>query len=296
MMKNIQINSIDLCYEIFGENNNETIVLISGLGSQMIRWENSFCELLVEKGFKMIRFDNRDSGSSVFTPEKEINFNGNIQEIFSTIKPENIPYSLMDMAKDIVALLDYLQIEKVHFVGRSMGGIITQLLGFHFPERVLTLTIIMSTSLNPTLPPSNPEVMAMMMKPPIDPEINKEGFINEKLVFAEKISGDKFKFDKNSEIKMIEEELKRTKTKNGIFKQLLAMGTFQYHIEMLEKITAPTLVIHGNQDPIFHSDCGKDIANSISNSEFILIDGMGHSVPSELFEFIIEKIIGNINK
>lgn len=295
MMKNIQINGVDLCYEIFGENNYETIVLISGLGSQMIRWENTFCELLAEKGFKVIRFDNRDSGSSVFTPEKEINFNGNIQEIFSSITPEEIPYSLMDMAKDVVALLDYLQIEKAHFVGRSMGGIISQLLGSYFPEKVLSLNIIMSTSLNPTLPPSSSEVMTMMMKPPINPEINNEGFINEKLIFAEKISGNKFKFDKNSEIKMIEEELKRSETKNGIFRQFLAMGTFQYDIEILEKIKAPTLVIHGNQDPIFHSDCGKDIADSISNSEFILIDGMGHSIPSELFECIVEKIIRNTN-
>ncbi|MCA6068648.1 alpha/beta fold hydrolase [Chryseobacterium sp. RG1] len=295
MMKNIQINGVDLCYEIFGENNYETIVLISGLGSQMIRWENTFCELLVEKGFKVIRFDNRDSGSTVFTPEKEINFNENIQEFFSSIKPEEIPYSLMDMAKDVIALFDYLQIEKAHFVGRSMGGIISQLLGSYFPERVLSLNIIMSTSLNPTLPPSSSEIMTMMMKPPINPEINREGFINEKLFFAEKISGNKFKFDKNSEIKMIEEELKRSETKNGIFRQLLAMGTFQYDIEMLEKIKAPTLVIHGNQDPIFHSDCGKDIADSIPNSEFILIDGMGHSIPPELSEYIMEKIIRNTN-
>lgn len=295
-MKNIQIGNVDLCYEIFGENNNETIVLISGLGSQMIRWDQSFCGLLVEKGFRVIRFDNRDSGSSAFTPEKEIKFNGNIQEIFSTIQPHDIPYSLPDMAKDVIDLLDYLQVKKAHFIGRSMGGIIAQLLGSYFPERILSLTIIMSTSLNPNLPPSNPEIMSMMMKPSTDPTMDKKGFINEKLVFAEKISGTTFKFNKNLEIKMIEEELKRFKTKNGIFRQLLAMGTFQYDSELLKKINAPTLVIHGSQDLIFHPDCGKDIADFIPNSEFILIDGMGHSIPEELFDFITEKIIQNTRK
>jgi pimeloyl-ACP methyl ester carboxylesterase len=287
---------VDLCYQIFGENNTETIVLISGLGSQMIRWDQIFCELLVEKGFKIIRFDNRDSGCSAFISEKEINFNENIQELFSTIQPKDIPYSLMNMTDDVIQLLDYLQIEKAHFVGRSMGGIIAQLLGSNYPERVLSLAIIMSTSLNPTLPPSDPEVMAMMMKPSINPEIDKEGFINEKLIFAEKISGSHFKFDADLEIKMIEEELRRSKTKNGIFRQLLAMGSFQYDPEILKKIKAQTVVIHGNQDPIFHPDCGKDITDLIPNSEFILMDGMGHLIPEKLFGFIAEKVIQNIRK
>ncbi len=290
MENNIQISNVNLCYEIFGENNTENIILISGLGSQMIRWDDSFCNLMSDRGFRVVRFDNRDSGCSVLNSTDDFNFNDNIQDLFSKFKAEDIPYSLMDMATDVIGLLNYLHIKEAHFIGRSMGGIIAQLLGSFFPKRVLSLTIIMSTSLNPKLPPSKPEVMTMMMKSPVDPNIDKEGFINEKLIFAEKISGNKYKLDKNIEVKMIEAELSRSKTRIGIFRQLLAMGAFRYDSEILRNIKTPVLVIHGTEDPIFHLDCGKDIAGSISNSKFVLIEGMGHSIPVELFEFILDHI------
>lgn len=289
-MKTVSINSVDLCYEIFGENNIQSIVLISGLGSQMIRWDDSFCEQLVLLGFKVIRFDNRDSGQSVFNMEKEINFSDTIEKTFATVKKENIPYSLMDMAKDVIELLDHLSIEKVHIVGRSMGGIIAQILGSHCMERVLSLTLIMSTSLNPILPETNPEVMAMMTKPPIDPATDKEGYIREKLTFANKIYGT-FALDEVQERKIIEKELDRSKTKNGIFRQLLAMGSWQYNAEMIKRISLPVLIIHGTEDPIFHSDCARDLARSIPNSELIIIQGMGHSFPPELYPVVCESIM-----
>ncbi|RXM49723.1 MULTISPECIES: alpha/beta fold hydrolase [unclassified Chryseobacterium] len=291
-----KINGVDLCYEVLGAEHQQTIVLISGLGSQMIRWDHTFCQLLVEQGFRVIRFDNRDSGMSVYQNGEKPAFNGNHREFFSTLKAEDIPYSLMDMAKDVIGLLNYLQIDKAHFAGRSMGGIIAQLLGSHFPERVLSLTIIMSTSLNPSLPPSDPEVMAMMMKPSVDPTIDKEVYIREKLVFAKKISGDLYELDKGSEIKMIEEELIRSKTKNGIIRQLLAMASFQYNLDNLKKIKAPALVIHGTQDPIFHSDCGKDIAGTIPNAKLIEIEGMGHSIPQELYSLLCNQITALISE
>lgn len=291
-----RINGVDLCYEILGTEHQQTIVLISGLGSQMIRWDHTFCQLLVKQGFRVIRFDNRDSGMSVFPTEKKLSFNGDPQSFFSNLKAEDISYSLMDMAKDVIGLLDYLQIDKAHFAGRSMGGIIAQLLGSHFPERILSLTIIMSTSLNPSLSPSDPEVMAMMMKTPVDPLADKEGYIREKLVFAEKISGDLYKPDEGLEIKMIEEELFRSKTKNGVIRQLLAMASFQYNLDNLKKITVPALVIHGTQDPIFNPDCGKDIADSIPNAKLIEIEGMGHSIPRELYSLICDQITALISE
>ena len=296
MNHSVRINGVDICYEILGAEHQQTIVLIAGLGSQMIRWDDSFCQLLVKQNFRVIRLDNRDSGMSIFPTEKELNFNGNHQDFFSNIKAENIPYSLMDMAKDVMGLLDYLQIDKAHFTGRSMGGIIAQLLGSYFPERVLSLTIIMSTSLNPALPPSDPEVMAMMMKPSSDPTLNKEDYIEEKLLFAKRISGNLYEWDESLEIKMIEEELNRSKTKYGIIRQLLAMATYQYDREVLKKIEAPTLVIHGTQDLIFHFDCGKDIADAIPNAKFLLMEGMGHSVPKELYQLICNQITILISK
>jgi pimeloyl-ACP methyl ester carboxylesterase len=293
-MKTININNVDLCYEIFGERQDQNLVLISGLGSQMIRWDDSFCEQLAACGFRIIRFDNRDSGASVFKSEKEIDFN-NIQQTFATLKKEDIPYSLMDMAKDVIGLLDHLKIEKAHIIGRSMGGVLAQLLGSYFPERVLSITIIMSTSLNPALPPTDPEVMAMMTKPPIDPAINREGYINEKLIFAKKIGGI-FHLDEAQEIKIIEKELDRSKIKNGIFRQLLAMGSWEYNVEILKQIKAAVLIIHGTKDLIFPPECAKDLAQSIPNSELMIIEGMGHSLPPELYTQVCESILKNSKK
>ncbi|KMQ58601.1 hypothetical protein ACM46_21410 [Chryseobacterium angstadtii] len=290
MKKIANINRIDLCYEIFGEDHHENIVLISGLGSQMIRWDDLFCRLLVEKGFRVIRFDNRDSGQSVFKPEKELNFDKGIQQVFAELGKDDIPYSLMHMAEDVIGLMDYLHIEKAHIAGRSMGGVIAQLLGSFFPERVLTLAIIMSTSLRPTLPPSNPDVMTMMMQPKINPLVDKEGYIREKLLFAEKTHGSRYPLDQKKERAIIEEESERSQTKNGVFRQLIAMGSLEYDAEVLRKIRVPVLVIHGTEDPIFHPDCGKDIATTIPNSELIVIEGMGHSIPAELYPFVCENM------
>nr|WP_315032996.1 alpha/beta hydrolase [uncultured Chryseobacterium sp.] len=285
-MKTIQMGEINLAYEIFGEENNNIIVLISGLGNSMIRWDISFCRLLVENGFRVIRFDNRDSGSSVFTTQKDLPSGKDIEKIFVDLRRDEIPYSLMDMAKDVIRLLDYLQIEKTHIVGRSMGGIIAQLSAYYFPERVKTLTMIMSTSLNPSLPPPDSEVMQMMTTPGTDPAVDKEQYIRERINFAEKISGNTYTLDPTEEKALVEEELHRSKTKNGIIRQLLAMGSYEYNEEILKRIVAPTLVIHGTDDLIFHPDCGKDIADSIPEASFVLVEGMGHSIPKELYMLI----------
>ncbi|MCP1298181.1 alpha/beta hydrolase [Chryseobacterium sp. S0630] len=289
-MKTVKMNDVELCYEVFGEKNSDVIVLIPGLGSQMIRWDITFCNLLVEKGFKVIRFDNRDSGSSVFNAKREIPSGKRIEEIFENLSKEGISYSLMDMANDVIGLLNHLNIEKAHIAGRSMGGIIAQLLGSYYPERVLSLTIIMSTSMNPSLPKPDPEVMAMMTQVTADPVLQKEEYLREKIRFAKKISGSGYIFDSNQEKALLEEELIRFRTKNGIIRQLLAMGSFQYNSEVLKKITVPTLIIHGTDDLIFHPDCGKDIADSIPNAEWLLIEGMGHSIPVELHNFISNRI------
>ncbi|RKE75557.1 pimeloyl-ACP methyl ester carboxylesterase [Chryseobacterium sp. AG363] len=290
------MNDVELCYEVFGEKNSDVIVLIPGLGSQMIRWDTTFCDLLVEKGFRVIRFDNRDSGSSVFNSKREIPSDKRIEEIFAMLSKEGISYSLMEMANDVIGLLNHLNIEKAHIAGRSMGGIIAQLLGSYYPERVLSLTIIMSTSMNPSLPKPDPEVMAMMTQVSADPVLQKEEYLREKIRFAKKISGSGYIFDSNQEKALLEEELIRSRTKNGIIRQLLAMASFQYNPEVPKKITAPTLIIHGTDDLIFHPDCGKDIADSIPGAKWLLIEGMGHFIPRELFDTISESMVSIINK
>lgn len=292
----IKQNNAELWYEILGENNKQDLILISGLGSQMIRWDDDFCALLVQKGFRVIRFDNRDSGCSVFLSERKEEYGNNLEKAFEKVKAEGPPYSLYDMTADVIALLDHLHIDKAHIAGRSMGGIIAQLIGADFPERVLSLTIIMSTSLNPALPPVTPDVMTMMTRKPIDPNADREGYIQDALAFARRIGGTKYPFDENKEIELIEIELKRSRSKNGTLRQLLALGTMVFDAAKIKQITVPVVIIHGTDDPIFHPDCATDLARLIPHAKLLLMEGMGHAIPPELYSYIVAVITEQSNK
>jgi len=293
-MVTAKVKNIELCYAITGEQNINNIVLISGLGTQMIRWSTPFCELLAEKGFRVIRFDNRDSGCSTFLANEQVPDSNNFLELLRSGKEILAPYTLFDMVEDVVGLLDALSITEAHIVGRSMGGIIAQLFASQYPERVLSLTSIMSTSMNPALPPTEADVMAMMIAPKPDAAYDKKANLNQRLAFAKRIAGSKFSLDEKEEIAMIEQEFVRSKNQSGgLWRQLLAIITTGYKKEYLQKIKAPTLVIHGSDDPIFLPECGIDTARTIKRAEFMLIDGMGHHIPSLLYPPIAEAIFRN---
>ncbi|MGP3785431.1 alpha/beta fold hydrolase [Paenibacillus sp. 1A_MP2] len=151
-MNILKVNGIDLAYDSYGNETDEAILLIAGLGTQMIRWTVPFCEMLATRGFRVIRFDNRDTGLSThFSHYATLDFEALAKTLMSGQRPD-IPYTLDDMSNDAVGLLDALGIKKAHFVGRSMGGMIAQLAASKYPERVLSLTSIMSTTGNPELP------------------------------------------------------------------------------------------------------------------------------------------------
>jgi pimeloyl-ACP methyl ester carboxylesterase len=151
-MNILKVKSVELAYDSFGNENDEAIILIAGLGTQMIRWTDSFCRILAVRGFHVIRFDNRDVGCSThFSQYPTLDFDTLATALMSGKRPD-IPYTLDDMSNDAIGLLDALSIDRAHFVGRSMGGMIAQIVASEYPERVLSLTSIMSSSGNPTLP------------------------------------------------------------------------------------------------------------------------------------------------
>lgn len=296
-MKTIRVNDIDLCFDIIGEQNPDNLILISGLGTQMIRWTVPFCELLAEKGFRVIRFDNRDAGCSTFLSDKAVPGLNELPQLLQSGKEISVPYTLFDMVEDVVGLINFLSISKAHFVGRSMGGIIAQLMASQYPERVLSLTSIMSTSMNSTLPQPQADVMEMMITPKPNPYVEKDAYLNQSLAFAKRISGSNFSFDEKAQIEMIEEEIIRSNNQTGgLWRQLLAIIGTGYNKERLEKIKAPTLVIHGSEDPIFLPECGEDTASTIKGAEFMLIDGMGHEIPPALYATIAKAIYRNSKK
>lgn len=285
-LKYVNINGISIYYEEFGEENNECILLISGLGSQMTRWNLDFCQKLVNKGFRVIRFDNRDAGKSTFIEHKVSDLGQLMQLLQQGIIPENA-YSLLDMAKDAIGLLDALNIEKAHIVGRSMGGIIAQVLAAEFPERVLSATIIMSTSLNPELPQTAPDVMQMMMQKV--PDFKKEAFRENRLKFAKRISGSLIPFDEDAEWQMLVEENQRAAPAQTLG-HITAMTLTGFNPERFDKIKAPTLIIHGTEDLIFPLACAEDLHTRIKGSKFLKIEGMGHEIPMLLNDKIVNAI------
>jgi pimeloyl-ACP methyl ester carboxylesterase len=289
-MNILKINDVDLAYDSFGNENDEAIILIAGLGTQMIRWSDSFCQILATRGFRVIRFDNRDVGCSThFSHYRTLDFNALVTALMSGQRPD-IPYTLDDMSKDAIGLLDALSIDRAHFVGRSMGGMIAQIVASEYPERVLSLTSIMSSTGNPALPQTPPEVMAMMTKPAPNPFEDEEGFLVHKLSFAKRIAGTGYPFEEDAYRALILEEVQRAYDPGSVGRQIAAMAVAGDRRPRLATIKVPVLVIHGVDDSLIVPACGEDTASAIPGAKLMLVDGMGHDIPHQLYKVIADSI------
>ncbi|PYG61968.1 alpha/beta hydrolase [Rhizobium sp. UGM030330-04] len=283
-------NGIELAWDSFGDATNEAILLISGLGTQMIRWTIPFCEQLAAAGYHVIRFDNRDTGCSThFSSSPPPDFGALASALMAGRRPQ-VPYALGDMAVDAIGLLDALGIARAHVVGRSMGGMIAQILASDHTDRILSLTSIMSSTGNPALPQAAPDVMAMMMRPAPDPAVDQEGFLAVRLAFARRIAGAGYPLNEEAHRALLLEEMYRNHDPDGVARQIAGMAVAGDRRSRLATITAPTLVIHGTDDPLIPPACGHDTALSIPNAIYLPIEGMGHDLPRELDRTVIEAI------
>jgi pimeloyl-ACP methyl ester carboxylesterase len=286
----LEANGITLAYDSFGDGAAETILLIAGLGTQMIRWTAPFCRELVTRGYRVVRFDNRDTGRSThFTEHGAMDFAASTSALTEGRRPE-LAYTLDDMASDALGLLDVLPIRRAHIVGRSMGGMIAQILASEHPSRVLSLTSIMSATGNPNMPSVEPDAMTMMMRPAPDPVLDEADFLDHGVAFARRIAGTAHPFDEQACRALLGEEVRRGRASGGFGRQLAAVGVAGDRRARLAAITAPTLVVHGTDDPLFPPACGEDTAASISDAEMMLIPGMGHDLPPSLYRAIADAI------
>lgn len=277
---------IELAYDEFGTRDAPVILLISGLGTQMIRWTGEFCAALAEQGYRIIRFDNRDAGLSTHLNDMPPpDFTALVGDIMAGRMPA-VPYGLGDMAADAIGLMDALSIDRAHVVGRSMGGMIAQIMACDAPDRILSLTSIMSSTGNPSLPQAEPDVMAMMAQPKPDPE----NFICSSLAFARRIAGDTQHFDEAAHRALLVAELQRSHDPAGAARQLAAMATAGDRRSNLAKLQLPALVIHGSKDPLIPPASGKDTAAAIPGAELLTLEGMGHDLPPEFFAPVIDAI------
>jgi pimeloyl-ACP methyl ester carboxylesterase len=290
MSASLAANGITLAYDSFGDDAAETILLVAGLGTQMIRWTAPFCRELATRGYRVVRFDNRDTGHSThFDEYGAIDFETLASTLAEGRRPE-LAYTLEDMALDTVGLLDALSIRRAHVVGRSMGGMIAQIMASEHPSRVRSLTSIMSSSGNPSLPSAAPDAMALMMRPAPDPTMDEVGFIEHAVTFARRIAGSSDALDEAAYRTLIAAELHRGYVRGGFGRQLAAMAISGDRRARLSAIQAPTLVVHGTEDALFPLACGEDTAASIPGSEWLPIQGMGHDLPPSLYRTIADAI------
>jgi pimeloyl-ACP methyl ester carboxylesterase len=280
-------NGIELCYEIFGKDDGEPMLLIMGLGAQMILWDDEFCQQLASRGFRVIRFDNRDIGkSSKLTGGKPLRPLELLKLRFLKI-PVEAPYRLRDMAADTTGLMDALGIKSAHLVGASMGGMIAQEIAILFPQRVRSLTSIMSTTGNPKVPPPTREAGAMLMAPP--PKTKEEFLIR----FAQTwkvLRVGHFPLDEAKDRERAMRVFERGLNPAGVGRQLRAILASGSRKERLHSVKAPTLVIHGTVDPLVRPEGGKDTAASIPGAKLMMVDGMGHAIPIPMWPQIIDAI------
>jgi pimeloyl-ACP methyl ester carboxylesterase len=280
-------NGIDICYEIFGDANAEPMLLIMGLGAQMVLWDDAFCEQLAARGFRVIRFDNRDIGQSgKLTGGKRLTPIELLKLRFLKI-PVAAPYKIIDMARDTTSLMDVLGIKSAHLVGASMGGMIAQEVAISFPQRVRSLTSIMSTTGNPKVPPPTKEAAAMLMAPP--PTTKEEYFVR----FAQTwkiLRVGSFPEDEALDPSRAARIFSRGLNPAGVGRQLRAILASGSRKERLRSVTAPTLVIHGTVDPLVRPEGGMDTAASIPGAKLMMVEGMGHAIPIPMWPQIIDAI------
>ncbi|XYD11376.1 alpha/beta hydrolase [Methylobacterium sp. NMS12] len=286
----LSANGITLAYDSFGDAAAETILLIAGLGTQMIRWTETFCRALVDRGFRVVRFDNRDAGrSTAFTAHGAMDF-ATLSAALAEGRRPDLAYTLADMALDAVGLLDALSVRRAHVVGRSMGGMVAQILASEHPARVGSLTAIMSSTGNPDLPAAAPDAMALMMRPAPDPSLDAAGFVAQAVAVARRLAGRSDPLDEAAYRALVDAELSRGYVPDGFGRQLAAMVLAGDRRARLAAIRAPTLVVHGTEDPLFPLACGQDIADAIPGAAWLPIQGMGHDLSPSLHGPIADAI------
>lgn len=280
-------NGVRIDYESLGDPQAPAIVLIMGLGMQSIAWPDPFCAALASEGFRVVRFDNRDSGLS-----SRMSGGGSAALMMALAAkwlrlPVRAPYSLDDMADDTVGLMDALHLARAHVVGASMGGMIAQTLAIEHPARVRTLTSIMSTTGHPDLPAATPEAMAVLLTPA---PTERDAAIERAVAVWRTIGSPGFPVDEDELRAQSARAFDRGVNPAGIARQLVAILASGSRRESLRAVQAPTLVIHGSADPLVPEAAGRDTAASVPGAELLLIDGMGHDLPRALWPRFVDAI------
>ena len=263
--------AVEIEYQTFGDDHSETVILINGLGSQMTRWPEAFCEKLVARGYRAIRMDNRDTGLSTWL--------------------EGQTYTLADMANDAMAVLDAAGVARAHIAGVSMGGMIVQRMAIDHPARVLSMTSIMSAPGAQGTLMSTPEAMAVLNNPPPDPKADFAAYLAHGVKNARTIGSPAYPWTDDEIRERVEAEYKRAFNPAGVVRQRKAIMADGDRTAALGKLTMPVVVLHGLDDPLVQPIGGTSTADAIPGAELRMIPGMGHDLPPGLYDIFLDAIL-----
>ncbi|MEZ7236525.1 alpha/beta fold hydrolase [Rhodococcus sp. GXMU-t2271] len=282
----VAVGELELAYEAFGDPGNPPLLLIAGLATQMLGWDERFCDRLADHGFHVIRFDNRDIGLSSHLHE------GGIPNLGALLRGEAAaapPYTLADMAEDTAGLLDALSLESAHIVGASMGGMIAQQLAIHYGHRVRSLTSVMSTP-SRQVGQARPEAQAVLfLPPPTDPDTAAE----RSLTVYRVIGSPGYPLDEPRVADVAQRAFARGNNPAGVARQYAAIVVSPDRTPGLRELTVPTLVIHGEDDPLVQVEGGLATADAVPGARLVVVPGMGHNLPQPLWPQLIEEIVAH---
>lgn len=279
-----KVNGIEVCYSVNGPIDGDPLLLIMGLGAQLIAWPIEFVEILADEGFRVIRFDNRDSGLSTKTIGKPPEALDLLAKALNGEEVESF-YSLSDMANDAVALLDFLGYESAHIVGVSMGGMIAQTLAIEHPKCARSLTSIGSVTGAPELFTPTEEALEAIIG---DTPETREEIIRANVIGSRALAGPLW--DEEYATLLAERNYDRSFFPEGVGFQIGAIAMSGDRTTRLTALKLPTLVIHGSVDPLLPIHCGVATAEAIPDSELLIYDDMGHDLPSVYWPEISERI------
>jgi len=288
-MPNVDANGIQIEYDTIGDPACPPLLLIMGLGGQLIHWDESFCRQLADKDLFIIRFDNRDTGLSTRFEAAGLPDMAALLDARLKGRTVETPYTLEDMAEDAAQLLEALGIEKAHICGSSMGGMIAQTFAIRHSQRLSSLISIYSTTGNPDLPQPQPAAMEALLTPP---PVERQAYLDFSVVTMRAISGSGFPFDEQFIRGISARAYDRAFYPAGVGRQMTAVMTQADRTSALATVTAPTLVIHGTADPLVSEAHGQATADAIPGAQLMLVEGMGHDLPhvKEPWPQVIEAI------
>lgn len=286
-MPRARLAEVEIEYDTFGDRSGRPLVLVMGLGAQMILWDERFCEALAARGHFVVRFDNRDVGLST---KLDRHGEPDLFEVMGRLMAgEEVaaPYGLSEMAADVVGLLDALELESAHVAGASLGGMIAQTLAIEAPARVRSLCSMLSSTGDPDLPPARPEAAAALLAPrPADLDGNLDRVVS----LFRVIGSPGFPFDEEWIRERERRAYERGHHPAGSLRQLVALLTASSRRDALGEVRVPALVVHGDADPLVPIEAGVATARAIPGAELLVIPGMGHDFPRPVWPRIIDAV------